>query len=242
MQQPEFDSFSASYDSLLKDPLRDTFTGGSDFFYARKRDLIREYFSRAGKDTSQLRYLDVGCGKGDLISMLAGDFAGVAGCDPSSAMLESGNVLNRGLNARVQPDPARIPFNDKQFDFVTAVCVYHHVPPARRAALTAEVRRVLRPDGVFAIIEHNPYNPVTRLIVGRTPVDADAILLRAGQAQSLLAGAGFAIDRKQYFLYLPEKFYRLAAMVESVLRRVPLGGQYAVFGKLTGEGKLRDAG
>jgi len=234
MPQREFDNFSASYEDLLKDPLRDSFGGGSAFFHSRKRDLIRAYFRRAARKTDELHYLDVGCGKGDLMSLLADDFAEVAGCDPSAGMLESGAIPARGLEVRVQDDLGRIPYDDARFDFVTAVCVYHHVPPANRAALTAEVRRVLRPGGVFAIIEHNPYNPATRLIVSRTPVDADAILLRAGQTRALLEGAGFTIDRKCYFLYLPEKAYRAAARVEDLLARVPLGGQYAVFGKLAG--------
>lgn len=232
MPQREFDNFSASYEDLLKDPLRDSFGGGSAFFHVRKRDLIREYFRRSGMQTHRLRYLDVGCGKGDLISLLADDFAEVSGCDPSSAMLGSEAIRASGRAVRVQQDPGRIPWDDAQFDFVTAVCVYHHVPPAERAALTTEVRRVLRPGGVFAIIEHNPYNPATRLIVSRTPVDADAILLRARESRSLLEGAGFTIDRKCYFLYLPEKMYRAAGMVENLLERVPLGGQYALFGRL----------
>lgn len=234
MRQPEFDNYSASYDALLKDPLRDSFGGGSSFFHERKRDLIRDYFLKSHVDTHQLRYLDAGCGKGDLMSLLATDFAEVSGCDPSSAMLESPNFLNRDLKVRVQEDPGRIPWDNAQFDFVTAVCVYHHVPLAERAALTAEVRRVLRPGGVFAIIEHNPYNPATRLIVSRTRVDADAILLGARQTQSLLREAGFAIDRKCYFLYLPEKLYGAAPGLENLLERVPLGGQYAVFGRLPG--------
>jgi SAM-dependent methyltransferase len=234
MPQPEFDNYSASYENLLKDPLRDSFGGGSSFFHERKRDLIRDYFLKSNLDTHRLRYLDAGCGKGDLMSLLANDFAEVSGCDPSSAMLDSPNFLNGDLKVRVQDDPGRIPWDDAQFDFVTAVCVYHHVPLAARAALTAEVRRVLRPGGVFAIIEHNPFNPATRLIVSRTPVDADAILLRPRQTQSLLQGAGFAIDRKCYFLYLPEKLYGAAARLENLLERVPLGGQYAVFGRLPG--------
>ena len=228
MSRPEFDNYAPSYEELLKDPIRDGFAGSSEFFHVRKRDLIRDYFRRGGANTRQLRYLDVGCGKGELMSLLAGDFAQVAGCDPSSGMLQP----TEGADLRVQEDPERIPFDNGQFDFVTAVCTfYHHVPVAARAALTGnEIHRVLRPGGVLAIIEHNPYNPATRLIVSRTPVDADAILLRAGETRSLLRNAGFSIDRESYFLYFPENIYRKAAGVENLLRRVPLGGQYAVFG------------
>ena len=76
-----------------------------------------------------------------------------------------------------------------------------------------------------------PFNPATRLIVRRTPVDADARLLTAGESRALLAGCGFRVLEREFFLYLPERMYRAAPFVESWLRKVPLGGQYAVFGE-----------
>jgi SAM-dependent methyltransferase len=230
MSRPEFDNFAATYDDLVKDPIRDSFAANPAFFHLRKRDLIRDFFKRSGVDTKRFSYLDVGCGKGELMSLLAADFGHVAGCDPSAGMLEGAH----NAHVRVQPDPNRIPFADAQFDFVTAVCVYHHVPVAARAALTHEVRRVLRPGGIFAIIEHNPYNPATRLIVKRTPVDAGAILLYPDETQSLLRSAGLPVRATSFFLYLPEGIYRLAGAVEDLLRHVPLGGQYAVFGRREG--------
>ncbi|HEX4134826.1 MAG TPA: class I SAM-dependent methyltransferase [Bryobacteraceae bacterium] len=229
--KPEFDALSASYDELLRDPIRDRFSAGTAFFHARKRDLIRAYFDRNRLKASSLSWLDLGCGKGDLLTIMKDDFGQAAGCDPSGGMLEAGNLRNSGIDAREQRDPGQIPFEDSAFDFITAVCVYHHVPPPVRAALTAEVRRVLRPGGTFCIIEHNPWNPATRLIVSRTPVDADAILLRAGESCGLLEAAGFHLTRKEYFLYLPEGLYRNLRTFEGALGWLPLGGQYAVFGQ-----------
>jgi SAM-dependent methyltransferase len=230
-KRAEFDNLSASYEELLADPIRDRFTGASsDFFHVRKRDLIRAYFKSRSVDTRKLTYLDVGCGKGELIKLLHTDFARVSGCDPSSGMMESGRLSETGIEAHVQEDPAKLPFESARFDFVTAVCVYHHIPPVERAAMVSEISRVLKPGGVFAIIEHNPYNPATRLIVSRTPVDADAILLTSGESRNLLKQGRFRLDHLEYFLYLPEKFYRRAAWLEAVFKNVPLGGQYAVFG------------
>ena len=228
MSQPEFDRFSGSYEELLKDPIRDRFMGsGPEFFHLRKRDLIREHFSSQGINTRVLRYLDVGCGKGELLSLLRDDFHEVAGCDPSRGMLSS----SQGVETRVQENFGKIPFDDAAFDFITAVCVYHHVPPSARLALTREAYRVLRPEGVFAIIEHNPYNPVTRLIVSRTPVDADAVLLRPAEAREWMRVGGFRCDLPRYFLYFPEPLYRWTGdRLEHLLRGVPLGGQYAIFG------------
>jgi SAM-dependent methyltransferase len=228
VSQPEFDRYSGSYEELLKDPIRDRFTGsGSQFFHVRKRDLIREHFSDLGIDTRTLRYLDIGCGKGELLSLLREDFHEVAGCDPSPGMLSS----SQGVETRVQENPGKIPFDDAAFDFVTAVCVYHHVPPSSRLALTREAYRVLKPGGIFAIIEHNPYNPVTRLIVSRTPVDADAVLLRASEAREWMHRGRIHLRCSTIFPLLSRTIYRRTGdRLEHLLRGVPLGGQYAIFG------------
>ncbi len=227
MNRPEFDQYAGSYEKLLKDPIRDRFGGEtSAFFHLRKRDLVRTYFRQRGIDTQNLSYLDVGCGKGELMSLLRDDFRRVAGCDPSSGMLDDA----RGVEKRIQEDAGTIPFEEGEVDFVTAVCVYHHVPPRERLALTREVNRVLKPGGTFAIIEHNPYNPATRLIVSRTPVDSGAILLKRHETQELMQAAGFVLSASRYFLYFPESIYkRTGESVENWLSSLPLGGQYAVF-------------
>jgi SAM-dependent methyltransferase len=223
-----FDQLSPSYEELLRDPLRDRFTGReSAFFHRRKADLIRQFFRQRRIPTSNLRYLDVGCGRGELLQLLQSDFKQTAGCDISGEMMRQVT----GIETRVQKDSLQVPFGDAEFDFVTAVCVYHHVPPAARRTLTAEIGRVLRPGGIFCMIEHNPFNPVTRLIVSRSPVDADAILLPASEARRLAIGAGLAPLGQDYFLYLPQAIYRYLERMEAALTKVPLGGQYAVFSR-----------
>jgi hypothetical protein len=90
---------------------------------------------------------------------------------------------------------------------------------------------VLRPGGLFAIFEHNPWNPATRRIVSRTPVDANAVLLTAGETRALLQGAGLCVRKTCYYLYFPQSLYRRLAGLERLLGAVPAGGQYAVFGQ-----------
>ena len=228
MSQREFDRYSNSYAELLKDSLRDSFSGAqAEFFHLRKRDLIRHYFQRRRIDTRSMRYLDLGCGKGELLRLLQPFFGHVAGCDPSAGMLDA----VEGIEVCLQSEENKIPFSASSFDFVTAAAVYHHVPPALRTMLTQEVKRVLKPGGVFAIIEHNPFNPVTRLIVSRTPVDADAVFLTASETRRLMASTGFAVDTSDYFLYFPMRVYESGGRhLEKLLTKLPLGGQYAVFG------------
>ena len=79
------------------------------------------------------------------------------------------------------------------------------------------------------MIEHNPLNPATRLIVSRTPVDADAHLLRARQAAALISAAGATVMETRYFLFVPQRFHRYLSALEHRLSTAPLGGQYAVF-------------
>jgi len=222
----EFDNYAGQYSDLLHDPMREKFAPGSGFFFDRKWELLADYLQRVGLQPETSQWLDVGCGTGDLLRRGAARFRHAAGCDVSTEML----AQCKGLNVVPQTDPGRLPFADGQFQLVTAVCVYHHVPLDGRAALTNEIVRVLSPGGAACIIEHNPFNPLTQMIVRRTPIDADAQLLTSGTATHLLENAGLKKLSTQFFLYLPEQLYRKAPVVERLLARMPAGGQYATFG------------
>ena len=219
-----FDNYAGDYAALIHDPIRDKFAAGSRFFFERKIQVIRSFCKRRGMAAENLRWLDIGCGQGDLLRLGREHFKSSSGCDPSQGMLES----CRDLDVRHQLSLESLPFDDAGFDFVTAVCVYHHVPAERRSLLTEEALRVLKPGGVFCIIEHNPRNPVTRLIVSRTPVDADAHLLTANEAVRLLPAAKGKVIETRYFLLFPERL-KFALPIEDAMAALPFGGQYAVF-------------
>ena len=223
----EFDQYAQDYEAMQKDPLRHSFSKDGAFFHERKWRLIRSFFESVGRDHRSMSWLDIGCGKGELLRLGRHEVASISGCDVSAAMLK----LCPDIPSRAMTDAVSLPFPDESFDFLTAVCVYHHVAREERAALTREAARVLRPDGVFAVIEHNPLNPATRLIVARLPMDRNAILLSAGETRRLLEDAGLRSLETTYFLYLPEGAYRIFPALETALKRIPLGGQYAVFGQ-----------
>jgi SAM-dependent methyltransferase len=222
---PEFDSYAGSYSELLRDPMRDRF-GDAIWFHRRKWDLVRSFLAAGRLDPARMEWLDVGCGEGTFIELAGRNFKRAAGCDPSPRMI-SGSSL---YEVRVQNSPADLPYPDESFDFVSAVCVYHHVELEDRPKLTRSIRRVLRPGGVACIIEHNPINPVTRMIVRRCPVDRNARLLGASQTRELMRTAGLKVMDQRYFLYLPKPLFRYFGQAEQFLKAVPLGGQYALFG------------
>ncbi len=229
-QPTEFDAYAKEYAELIRDPIRDKFAGTGRFFFERKIKVIQEFYKRLGVSTRSLHWLDVGCGQGDLLRMGRSDFKAATGCDPSEKMLG----FCSDFAVKHQPSPDRLPFEDATFDFVTAVCVYHHVPEDRRLALTQEMRRVSKASGVLCIIEHNPLNPATRLIVSRNAVDADAHLLRMSQTKQLFRSAETGILESSYFLLFPQQVYKPLAFIEQGLSSLPFGGQYAVFAQKPG--------
>jgi SAM-dependent methyltransferase len=223
----EFDTYAPSYSELLRDPIRDRFAGDSRFFHERKWELISDFLRSRRIEPSKIRWLDVGCGDGALLKLAGGRFARAAGCDPSAEMIRSCG----GMEVRQQPSSTDLPFPARSFDLVTAVCVYHHVHGAARRLLTDAIRRVLNPGGVFCMIEHNPGNPITRRIVSRCPVDRDAELLTARDAAAVFDAADLEVLDTAYFLYFPRNLYAVLRGVEHRLRRIALGGQFAVFGR-----------
>jgi len=221
----EFDNYAEEYRALLKNPIRDWFAQDPEFFHRRKWQLLKDFLVRRGAVPGSLRWLDVGCGKGELLRLGMNFFADVSGCDPSSEMLKGCD----DLKIKHQTDSGSLPYDNCSFDLVTAVCVYHHMNERERRSLTKEAFRVLKPGGTFGIFEHNPWNPLTQRIVRKVPVDANAVLLSAPETRRLMQRSGFEHLSTRYFLYLPAKLYDLAGGIEKCLASVPMGGQYATF-------------
>ena len=130
-------------------------------------------------------------------------------------------IAERGLGGFTLVDAAKLVG-------VTPAALYRHF--RGREALVAEMRRVTRPGGLVALVEHNPWNPLTRLAVARCPFDDDAVLLGARAARGLLTAGGLAAVRSRHFLVLPATGPWVTA-VERPLRALPLGAQYLAVGR-----------
>lgn len=222
--QMDFDAYAAHYSELLRDPIRDCFIQNSSHFHERKLAVLLRLLARAHVDPATQSWLDVGCGQGQFLDLAGPHFKEAVGCDPSREMLQS-----EAQHYRVhQATPTALPFADASFDLVTVVCVLHHVITDAQTPLAREIKRVLKPRGLCCVIEHNPRNPATRVIVKRCPVDAKAQLLNSFAVKQLFAQIGFLVLDTEYFLYLPQFLLRPIGAIERALRCVPYGGQYAV--------------
>jgi len=224
----EFDAFAAGYDGGIGDPLKRLAGKTVDTFFEHKVDWLLRNLSPSG------RLLDFGCGTGTFLGTLRrrGAPLELFGCDISAGMVEAARA---GWNVGTLPvlqalAPGPLPLADAQFDVVTSVSVLHHVEPAARLDIIRELIRVLKPGGRLVIFEHNPYNPATRWVVARAPIDANAQLVRAAKCVRLLARAGAEHERTDYILFFPPRLRRLWSL-ERFLAHVPLGGQYVVVGR-----------
>ena len=105
--------------------------------------------------------------------------------------------------------------------------MFHHIPPARRAEAVDYVLRSLRPGGIFAFWENNPWNPGTRYVMNRIPFDRDAVRLSEPQAKRLLRNGGFEILRTD-FLFIFPKVLDWFRWIEPHCSSLPVGAQYQV--------------
>ena len=170
--------------------------------------------------------LDIGCGIGIMHPLLAPKVAHLAAADVSAEAIETARRANPTVDYRSY-DPPLLPYADNGFDCSSTVCVMHHVPPGQWSVFVAEAWRVTRPGGVFAVYEHNPLNPLTRVAVWRCPFDHDAVLLPARRTIELLRRQGFEIIECRYLFFVPLDA-RWARRLDRLLSWLPLGAQYVV--------------
>jgi SAM-dependent methyltransferase len=76
----------------------------------------------------------------------------VCGCDLSAGMLLSARP-QAGTDPLLVGDAQALPFADDSFDVTLAMHMLYHVPDRARAI--AELRRVLRPDGVALVVTNS---------------------------------------------------------------------------------------
>jgi SAM-dependent methyltransferase len=219
---PAFDAVAASYEAALNHGLR--LSGEGPDYFARRRIA---WTARVLSGERVRQVLDFGCGVGLAVPRLAEEFSAAAlwGYDPSAISIERAKSELPDRRYRFTADAAELPA--ATFDLAYCNGVFHHIPPADRPAALAVVMRTLRPGGWFALWENNPWNPGTRWVMSRIPFDRDAHTLAPPAARRMLAAAGFRVTRTDAWFLFPHALHWLRPL-ESLVHRLPLGGQYLV--------------
>lgn len=223
----EFDAYTANYNEEINKAL--SFSGMDiDFFASVKNDYLVDILDARRGGAGKVELLDVGCGIANAHKQLAGRVGKLSGIDVSSESIAVARQNNPGIRYEVF-DGTHLPFADGSFDAAFSVNVFHHVPITQRGALVDDIRRVLRPGGLFAIFEHNPLNPVTRRVVNTCEFDKDAVLLRRRDSESLLNASGFSDTKTRYIFAVPAAG-RLLRGIDRLFSLLPLGAQYYTLG------------
>ena len=216
----EFDGFADNYDQALQNGL--SLSGETKDFFANGRANI---LARLLGARPFPRILDYGCGTGSATPYLRAlpNVAEVVGVDISDKSLD---------RARATWQQPHVGFHNLStlsqlgsFDLAFCNGVFHHIPTSERLESLSQIYHALKPNGLFAFWENNPWNPGTRWVMSRVSFDRDAILLWPKEARRLLSQAGFEIILTHYAFIFPKplEFLRFA---EWPLRNLPLGAQY----------------
>ncbi len=89
--------------------------------------------------------LDLGCGAG-MLALLKRKGVALTGVDLSDECVAA--ARRNGYDETVRSTLDALPFNDASFDYVVSLDVLGHIAAAEKDAVLAEIKRVLRPDGV----------------------------------------------------------------------------------------------
>lgn len=225
-----FDRYADDYESALSRGLsvsgedRDYFARGRVVWLARR---LREL----GRPVSSV--LDFGCGTGDTAPHLLGELGAdhVTGVDTSRPCLETAVRKFGSERVRFVPADEFRPAGDHDLVFCNGV--FHHIPPPARAERVRWIWECLRPGGLFAFWENNPWNPGTRLVMWRIPFDRGAVKVSPPEARRLLSDGGFQVLLTDFQFVFPRALRSLRGL-ESGLARLPLGAQYMVLARKPG--------
>jgi SAM-dependent methyltransferase len=224
----DYDAYRDRYREELDEAV--AFSGADHEFFTRaKAEELVQLARRHLGDPARIDALDVGCGVGLTDRHLTGRFRTLTGTDVSPGVLETAASANPGVRYELAAR-GRLPFEDGEFHISFAVCVVQVIAPAERPGFVAELARVTRPDGLVVVFEHNPYNPLTRLVVCRCEFGEDAKMLGMAETERLLREQSVASLDRGFMLLFPSRRSRVLAF-ERALRRLPLGAQYYVAGR-----------
>ena len=140
--------------------------------------------------------LDLGCGTGPDLALLAAAGMRPIGLDRSAALLAEA-AARLPSTPLVRSDAAALPFAAAAFDGCRIERVLQHVESP--AAVLGEVARVVRPGGALAVFEPD-WTTITIASELSEASEVDALFARArhprigGDLPDLVSAAGFAID------------------------------------------------
>jgi SAM-dependent methyltransferase len=223
-----FDDYIETYQKEVQGSI-DFIGQDVDFFIKLKADLLVEIARKCFDNINGINVLDIGSGIGLTDHFLIREFKNLFGVDIEEGILKKAAAYNPDVKYQIY-DGKRLPFENNTMNIAFAMNVMHHVPPEYWENFAKEMYRVLKPNGIAAVFEHNPVNPLTRRAVRDCEFDKDAVLLNHGKIKTLFKNAGLKINSDAFIVFFPFKS-KVFRTIEKGLGWLPLGAQQYVIGK-----------
>lgn len=102
------------------------------------------------------KILDIGCGNGRILKLFSEKKVDYTGLDPSLKLIQLARQLHPDQGAFMTGSVEKLPFGDASFDHILMIAVFHHIPDrAFRQRVLLEIKRVLKPGGMFFLTNWN---------------------------------------------------------------------------------------
>ncbi len=171
-------------------------------------------------------YLDISCGRAQLVNLAKKKRVKAFGLDLSFAALKSG-LEHNGSDKLITGNSQQLPFSSNAFDIVTNIGSLEHYVDMETAVY--EMTRVLKPGGRAIVLVPNTFSLLTNILIayrkGITSIDIQPIQRYAARQewQDIIEGSGLVVKKThkyerewprtsadtKYYLSHPKELIRL---------------------------------
>lgn len=223
-RQAEFDKYADTYDAVLAESLS---VSGEDkeYFASGRITLLTKRLQSIQEQPRAI--MDYGCGTGSSVPLLLE----MLGAESAIGIETSAELLNLATKNYRDPRVSFLLTTDYRpegaMDLVFSNGTFHHILPDDRPAALSLIHGSLKPNGLFALWENNPWNPLTRYLMSRCAFDEDAVTLSPPEARRLVQEHGFEVLSTEFAFIFP-KSLRWFRSLEPFAASLPFGAQYQV--------------
>lgn len=130
----------------------------------RLKSILKYVINRQPRGQAKILptcYLDIGCFDGGITHAIAQHF-------------NLHKLQTHGVDIKEYPntnitftlyDGKTLPYSDNSFDLITCLMVLHHIPSENLAVLLSEINRIMKPNGVIILREHDVNNPNEKILL-----------------------------------------------------------------------------
>lgn len=124
-------------------------------------------FEKLNTNVKNIKYLDIGCGNGNktlrFSNLLGLKKENINGTDINLWGPYKQDQTSYNFNFKLILKDGKLDYSDNSFDLVTCFLMLHHVNDLKQ--LIKEIKRILKPNGVLLIIEHDCHDDYDKLIL-----------------------------------------------------------------------------